>query len=320
MQNRQNKIRNNSGMKIAVFGATGFIGSYILDNLIEKGYEPSVLVRKGSENKLSQPDKCTIVTGNIKDENSISETIANTDSVIYNIGIIRQFPRKDITFEELHVHSAKRTIDTALQLNVKRFILMSANGVRPKGTDYQRTKYKAEMYLKKTKLNWTIFRPSLVFGPPRGKIEFCSQLRDDMINLPVPAPLFHSGLFPSHAGQFKMSPIHVKNVVEFFTRSIDDTTTFGKCYHLGGPQDLSWRDLITIIADASGRKKWKIPAPAIAIKTLAFLLDGFSWFPVTRDQLNMLLEGNTCDSEEAFKKFGIEPIPFTQSNLSYLKD
>ena len=189
-------------MKIALFGVSGFVGSYILDSIIEKGFEPSVLVREGSENKLSQPEKCRIVTGDIQNEQAINETINSADCIIYNIGIIRQFPKQGITFEELHFEGAKRTIDSAVKQNVKRFILMSANGVRPKGTDYQRTKYKAEMYLKKTKLNWTIFRPSLVFGPPRGKIEFCTQLRDDMINLPVPAPLFHSGLFPFHAGQF----------------------------------------------------------------------------------------------------------------------
>ena len=191
-------------MKIALFGASGFVGSYILDSIIEKEFEPSVLVREGSENKLSQPEKCRIVTGDIQNEQAINETINSADCIIYNIGIIRQFPKQGITFEELHFEGAKRTIDSAVKQNVKRFILMSANGVRPKGTDYQRTKYKAEMYLKKTKLNWTIFRPSLVFGPPRGKIEFCTQLRDDMISLPIPAPLFHSGLLPFHAGQFKM--------------------------------------------------------------------------------------------------------------------
>ena len=53
-------------MKIALFGASGFVGSYILDSIIEKGFEPSVLVREGSENKLSQPEKCRIVTGAIQ--------------------------------------------------------------------------------------------------------------------------------------------------------------------------------------------------------------------------------------------------------------
>ena len=58
-------------MKIAVFGATGFVGSYILDSLIKKGFEPSVLVREGSEDKLSQPEKCRIMTGDIKDKQNM---------------------------------------------------------------------------------------------------------------------------------------------------------------------------------------------------------------------------------------------------------
>ena len=126
-------------MKIALFGASGFVGSYILDSIIEKGFEPSVLVREGSENKLSQPEKCRIVTGDIQNEQAINETINGTDCIIFNIGIIRQFPHQRITFDELHLQSAKRTIDIALQLNIKRFILMSANGVSPHGTEYQKT-------------------------------------------------------------------------------------------------------------------------------------------------------------------------------------
>ena len=59
-------------MKIALFGASGFVGSYILDSIIEKGFEPSVLVREGSENKLSQPEKCRIVTGDIQNEQAIN--------------------------------------------------------------------------------------------------------------------------------------------------------------------------------------------------------------------------------------------------------
>jgi NADH dehydrogenase len=110
----------------------------------------------------------------------------------------------------------------------------------------------------------------------------------------------------------------VKNVAEFFTRSISDSSTFGECYHLGGSDDFSWKELISIIAKASGKTKLKMPAPAFIIKALAFLLEGFSWFPITRDQLRMLMEGNICDSEYAFQKFEIEPIPFSETNISYL--
>jgi len=74
-----------------------------------------------------------------------------------------------------------------------------------------------------------------------------------------------------------------------------------------------------MIARASGRNKWLVPVPAVFFKAVAALLDRFSFFPITRDQLAMLMEGNTCDSSEAFKLFGIDPIPFTTDNLMYLQ-
>jgi NADH dehydrogenase len=238
--------------------------------------------------------------------------------VIYNIGIIRQFPKKGITFEAMHFEGARHCMEAAERLGVKRFILMSANGVKYDGTGYQSTKFLAEQYLKNTELEWTIFRPSLIFGDPKGKQEFCSQLRDDMLSLPLPAPLFFEGLIPWTAGQFAMSPIHIKDVAGFFVKALNIEKTIGKIYGLGGPKSYTWIELIDLISAASGKKKWKIPAPVLPIKLTASLLGQFPSFPITKDQLTMLLEGNTCDSTDAFKDFDFVPTNFSIENLEYL--
>ena len=153
-------------MKIAIFGGTGFVGSYIIDELLKNDHEPLVLVREGSKSKLINADKCKIISGDISEIESIENTIKSADVVIYCIGIIREFPKKGATFEQLHFQAAKKCIDVAKALGVKRFIMMSANGVKVDGTGYQRTKYLAEEYLKFSNLDWTIFRPSLIFGDP----------------------------------------------------------------------------------------------------------------------------------------------------------
>jgi NADH dehydrogenase len=303
---------------IAVFGGTGFVGSYMIEKLIANGYFPNVLVREDSKQKLAHPDKCSIVTGDIASIEKIKETINGTEAVIYLIGIIRQFPKMGITFEELHFQRAKQCMDTAQEMGVKRFILMSANGVKPNGTDYQTTKFHADQYLKDMVLDWTVFRPSLIFGDPQGKIEFCSQLRDDMLSLPFPAPLFYTGILPKNAGSFSLSPIHVKNVAEFFVKALSDKSTIGKTYELGGLNSFSWKEVISIISASSGKKKWKFPAPVFPIKMIASVFDRFTWFPITRDQLAMLLEGNICDSKNLFEEFDIEPLDFSVTNLSYL--
>ncbi len=308
-------------MKIAVFGGTGFVGSYVIDELIAAGHGPKLLVRAGSENKLLRPNDCEIVTGDLSNREAIVQTISGADAVIYLVGIIREFPRKGITFEALHFSSAKDCMDVAAELGVNRFILMSANGVRVDGWDYQKTKFMAEQYLKSTQLDWTIFRPSLIFGDPRGgnRPEFCSQLKKDMLSLPIPAPLFFNGIIPRNAGNFSMSPIHISDVSKCFATAITEEVSINKTYTLGGEATFTWKDLIHIIATSYDKKKWKMPAPALGVKMAALFLDRFHWFPISRDQLNMLMEGNTCDGTKAFKDFPIDPISFSPENLRYLK-
>ena len=306
-------------MKVALFGGSGFVGSYIVDELINEGHKPVVLVRQNSEKKLSQSSKCKLIKGDINELDAINKTIKGVDAVIYCIGIIREFRNKGITFDNLHFQGAKRCMDSAIKLGVNRFILMSANGAKIDGTGYQKTKHLAEQYLKYTKLDWTIFRPSLVFGDPRGnnRPEFCTQLKKDMLGLPIPAPNFHKGLNPLDAGKFAMSPIHVRDVASFFVKSIEMKASSKKTYHLGGVA-YYWKDIIQTIAKAYGKKKWTIPAPTIVVQIIAGLLGRFSWFPITKDQLTMLVEGNVCDSEEVFALFKVEPTPFNTETLSYL--
>ena len=290
-------------MRVALFGGTGFVGSYIIDQLIESGRVPRVLVRPGSYQKIISP-KCETVEGDIANADAIMSVLEDAEAVIYNIGIIREFPGQGITYEKLHFEGAVNCMDAAIEKGIKRFILMSANGVCPDGTGYQKTKWMSEQYLKNTELEWTIFRPSLIFGDPRGhdRPEFCSQLKKDLISLPFPAPLFHEGFLPLNAGSFTMSPIHVENVADIFASSIDKDNHYGKTIELGGKNELSWKEIIKIISNACGKKKWVLPAPVIAVKTVATIFDRFSWFPVTKDQLTMLVEGNTCDSTNIFQK------------------
>ena len=308
-------------MRVALFGGTGFVGSYIVDQLIDKEHIPRMLVRNSSIEKSLSRDKCEIVNGDITDGDVIREVITGADAVIYTIGIIREFASKGITYEKLHFEGAIRCMDIAIEMEVKRFILMSANGVCPSGTGYQKTKWMSEQYLKNTDLEWTIFRPSLIFGDPRGhnRPEFCTQLKKDLINLPFPAPLFHEGLLPFNAGSFTMSPIHVKTVADIFVSSIDKDNHYGKTIELGGENELTWKEIIKIISNACGKKKWVLPAPVIAVKTVAAIFDRFSWFPVTKDQLTMLVEGNTCDSTNYFSDNNLKPLQFNIENLSYLK-
>ena len=99
--------------------------------------------------------------GDIGSQDTIDITLSGCDAAIYNIGLIREFPRKGVTFEEAHVEGVRRVIEGASRKGVDRFLLMSANGVRGSGTPYQDTKFRAEELLRDSGLKWTIFRPSI---------------------------------------------------------------------------------------------------------------------------------------------------------------
>ena len=306
-------------MKVTIFGGTGFVGSYLIDALLEQRHEPVVLVRASSRHKLQQAGQCTLIDGDITDHVAVRTAVADADAVIYNIGILRESPARGETYEALQFEGAKQAIDAAQDAGVQRFILMSANGVKPDGTDYQRSKYQAEQYLASSTLDWTVFRPSVLFGDPRGRMEFATRLYREVVRSPLPAPLFYDGLLPTAAGMFSMSPVHVKDVAAVFVKSLQMPETTGQVYALCGPDDLTWKDIVQTIAHATGTGKWALPAPVMLIRVLATALDRFAFFPVTRDQLTMLMEGNTCDGEQTFETFGVEATRFNKASLSYLK-
>jgi uncharacterized protein YbjT (DUF2867 family) len=307
-------------VRVALFGGTGFVGAYLVDALLEAGHEPVLLVREGSEHRMEQADRCTRVTGSISDTSVVQAVVAGADAVIYNIGILRESPSLGITFDALHFEGARRVMDAAKAAGVRRFLLMSANGVRADGTAYQRSKYLAEQYLATTGLNWTVFRPSVLFGEPRGREEFATQLLHDIVQSPLPVPLFYDGLLPFNAGRFCLSPVHVRDVATAFVRALAMPETVGRTYTLCGPSALTWRDITRVIADAAGTTKLALPVPVLPLKALALLFDRCDWFPVTREQLGMLLEGNTCDGADGFLDFGLLPVAFEVASLAYLRE
>jgi len=252
-------------MKASLIGGTGFVGSHIVERLLAAGHTPRLLVRPGSEDRVQRPDRCETVSGDVDDANAVAECLAGADAVVFLIGILREFPRRGITFDHLQFRAAQQVIQTAREQGIRRFILMSANGVRPDGNPYQRSKYMAEETLRSSGLDWTIFRPSVIFGDPRGHMEFCTQLKRDIIDGPLPAPLFYGGLVPIGAGAFELAPVHVDDVAEAFVRALELPETIGQTFQLCGPDNLTWKQILTTIASAVGKTKLMLPAPALAV-------------------------------------------------------
>ena len=317
-------------MKIALIGGTGFVGSYIIDELIKNEMTPRILVRENSKSKVIQPDKCEIIFGDVENEDSLRETLNGCDAVIYLIALIREFPAKKITNERFQFKGSERVSKIAKEVGVKRFLLMSALGANPNpsSSNYMNAKYLSEQSLKNTDLEWTIIRPSSLFGDPRGegRPEFCMMLDKLMLNilpfpsfLPFPAPAFFTGLNPLEAGEYSLSMVHAKDVAKIFIKSLADKTTISQTLEIGGLKEISWNEIVTSIVAVTGQKIIMIPAPFGLVALVAGMLDRFEWFPAGKEQLQDLVKGSVCDSSTIFKKYEIEPIPFNVENLAYLK-
>ena len=317
-------------MKVAIIGGTGFVGSYITDELIKNDHTPRLLVREGSDYKVLQPDKCEIVQGNIDDNDAIKDTLKGCEAVIYLIALIREFPKKGLTNEKLQFRGSEKVAKIAEEMGAKRFLLMSALGANPdpNGSKYMQAKHLSEQAVKNTSLEWTILRPSSLFGDPRGgdRPEFCMMLDKLMLNLipypkflPFPAPSFFTGANPLNAGKYELSMVHVQDVASIFVKVLSDKDTINKTIEIGGSREVSWNEIIKSIASVTGQKVFMLPAPFFVIFSVAGLLDRFEWFPAGQDQLKDLVKGSTCNSEELFKKYDIKPIPFNTQNLDYLK-
>ena len=301
--------------KIAILGGSGFVGSYIVQELLKQNFTVKLINR----NKIPLINQnCEQSVIDLFSDNLYHE-LQDFDCLIYNIGIIREYPRKGISFQTIHEDLAVHAIKSAEKARIKKFILMSANKVELCRTGYEKSKFASEQCLVNSKMNWTIFRPSIIFGNPGAKIEFCSQVKRDIINIPLPLPLFFNGINVSNAGSMRMNPIHVKNVAEFFAKSINLESSNFKIYELGGLKEFSWKEMLKIISSVCKKRKYSVPVPFIFIKLLASIFDQFDWFPVTKDQLIMLSDGNSCSSKKYFSEFDINEIPFSVEELKYLR-
>ena len=304
-------------MKVAVIGGTGFVGSYIVRALEAGGHSVSLLVRSGSEKKVPVGEHFRLTTGDVASTEALDAVLQGCDAVIYSVGILRETPKQGITFEALQFDGVVQTVEAAKRCGVERFVLISANGVRQPGTRYQETKFRAEEHVFASGMQATVFRPSVVFGDPGGRMEIATQLYQDMVAVPYPAIGFFTGPRPS-TGAVLMSPVHVADLAAAVARSLVHAGTVGKTIEIGGPETLSWTEMIRRVARAAGRDKWIVPMPIAGMRIAATLLDWLPFFPVTRDQLTMLAEGNTAPCTELESLADRSALPFTPENLAYL--
>lgn len=286
--------------RIFVTGATGFVGHAVVRALLAHGFLVRCLVRPGSETALRGFESIDRVPGDVLEPDALPASVEGCSAMIHLVGIIRERRAAGVTFDRLHTQSTANMLGVAREAGVKRFVHMSALGTRPNAVSrYHQTKWQAEEIVRASALDWTIMRPSLIFGP---EDEFVSVLARMIRRLPT-VPVLGDG-------QYQLQPIAVEQVAEAFARALRLPVARGKTYEAGGPQPYRFVELLDLIGQAIGmRRVRKVHVPLSMVKGMTRAFGWLPFSPVTMDQIIMLEEGSVTDPTHFYEDFGLTPEP-----------
>lgn len=296
-------------MRVFLTGGTGYVGGHILEHLLEAGHEVTALVRPGSEEKLPVPrEKITVTIGDARDQESFSSTLGDCDAVIHIIGIIREFPHRGITFEDFHVSATRNVLNAAREHGVKRYLHQSALGAKhdsPSG--YFTTKARAEDLVRESGLDYTIFRPSITFGPD-----------DEFINYFVGIMRTFHVIPLIGAARYRMQPVAIGDLCRVFVNALTAEESLGETYELAGPDRYEYKEMMKTVRRITGL--WALPVhlPKPMMQIMAKLFQRFAFFPVTEAQITMLYDENITDDTRVWELFDIERTGFEEGIGEYL--
>ncbi|MCC6677610.1 MAG: NAD(P)H-binding protein [Phycisphaerales bacterium] len=251
-----------AGSVVAVTGASGFVGRHVVKELLARGFKVRALVRERESARgvlPAAPGAVTLVQGDATDSRVVDDLLAGggarAGACIHLIGIIRQ--AHGTTFRKAHVETTRSVIEGCRRAGVDRYVHMSALGVSHEGTTaYQKTKWEAEIMVRASGLDWTIFRPGMILGPGSKFLEMAKGWVSGEAPPYFFIPFFSRAvpdtrvpLGPMNRQDPVVQPVFVGDVAEAFVGALLRPGTIGEIYNLVGPDVMSWPALLTKLRD-----------------------------------------------------------------------
>jgi NADH dehydrogenase len=293
---------------ILVIGGAGFIGRYIVNELVGRGCRVLVPARRRDKAKhLIMLPTCDVVEASVHDDVTLDRLVAGQDAVINVVGILHGSEAK---FEQVHVALTQRVLAACSRAKVRRYLHMSALGADPDGPSmYQRSKGRAEQAVRESKLAWTIFQPSVVFGAEDSFLNMFAKLSGIAPVLPI------------GGADVKFQPVWVEDVAHAFVNSLDNGATVGRAYELCGPKVYTLRELVKFAAEAAGHRRPVIALPDAIARLQARLMELAPGEPLlSRDNLDSMKRDNIASRQpyEPAPELGITATPMEPEASLYL--
>ncbi|HYE02460.1 MAG TPA: NAD(P)H-binding protein, partial [Phycisphaerales bacterium] len=303
--------------------------------LLARGHAVRALVRDVARVRGVLPEEAldrralALVTGDALDPGAVRELTRGCGAVVHLVGIIR--PEGGQTFHKLHVEATRNVIGACQATGADRLIHVSALGIGPEGASaYQKTKWEAEVLVRRSGLAWTIFRPSFIHGPEGEFVQmvkgmasgqeppwyfmpyFTRKRVDDRVPLgaAIPEPA-------------RVQPVAVEDVAEAVARALENPRARGEIYNLVGPDVLAWPELLRLMRDGLPGANHGMPIAGVpgdlamvAAKVAAALGLG-NLMPYDAGQAIMAMQDSTAETSKVRAHLGLTPRPFAETFAAY---
>jgi nucleoside-diphosphate-sugar epimerase len=321
----------NDKLISVVTGASGFVGSHLVDLLLEKGHKVKCIVRSSSNLRWLKDKDVEIVNTGLFDVEKLKEVVKDADYLFHVAGIVKAKKIED--YMKGNVETTKNLLEAVKAVNksIKRVVIVSSltatgpskigkpnNELTPLNpiTRYGISK-KAEETLVKSYMDEipiTIVRPPAVYGP-----------RDTEIYLIFKT--YKNGLLPLIGFNKKeVSIVHVSDLVRGIYLAATSPKAVGQIYFIGSKDYYNWDQMGNAIAKGMGKKALTIRLPHFLVYTVGAIAEFFSWFSSKAATFNFekardfVQEAQTCDSSKAFNDFGyVSEIPLEEGMKETIK-
>jgi uncharacterized protein YbjT (DUF2867 family) len=295
---------------IVVLGGTGFLGTRLVARLIKDGRRVTVLSRDREQHKhLLVLPGLTLENCDVYEPAHLSEHFRGKDVVINLIGILNERGFGGSGFRRAHTELTRGVLQAVRSAGVPRLLQVSAlKAAIDAPSYYLRSKGEAEQLIRESgpALDWTIFKPSVMFGPGDS---FLIRFAGLLAAIPV--------VFPLARPNARFQPVLVDDVIEAILRCLHGGASSHQTYELGGPQIYSLREIVALVAKLTGRRRWIAGLPDPLAQIQALFMDFVPGRPFSSDNYRSLTVDSVC-TEDGFAKLGIKPQSMPASARQYL--